>query len=131
MSTKASLAWDHEEHSFHFYREMGDDDHVYLELRDKWKCCNIKIPIDIWETIRKVPVLDFTKADRTDEDILTAAKVYALEIRQSYDKCLEEGCANSLALALYGNETVEEMTIKEVEKLMDERSIKGNPVLGV
>ena len=54
MSTKCTIAHDE---SFHFYHEVLDDDHVYLELRTThfeagYGRVMIPIPIHIWETIR-------------------------------------------------------------------------------
>ena len=54
MSTKSTFA---RGDTFHFYNEVFDDDHVYLEVRGTqfeagYGRVMIPIPIHVWETIR-------------------------------------------------------------------------------
>lgn len=54
MSTKQSIAWADE---FHFYRDMFDEDHVYLDLHPasfeaSAGRVSVAIPAAIWQTIR-------------------------------------------------------------------------------
>jgi plasmid stabilization system protein ParE len=71
MSTKATLAQDD---SFHFYHDMFDEDHVYLELRTsqfeaRHGRIMLPIPLHIWETIRHLGAPDLSLIDRTDEEL--------------------------------------------------------------
>jgi hypothetical protein len=72
MSTKCTLALGD---TFHFYREVADDDNVYLQIESTEYEANhdgvmVQVPIHIWETIRHVgePTLDLV--DKTDEELL-------------------------------------------------------------
>jgi len=72
MSTKATIA--HSE-IFHFYHEVMDDDHVYLELETTqfeagYGRVMLPIPIHIWETIRHLGGARLDLVNRTDEALL-------------------------------------------------------------
>jgi hypothetical protein len=65
MSTKCSLAYSHEAPAFHLYRELFDDENVYLELRGDGMEYEVspgrvmvRIPLAVWEAIRQHPGSD-------------------------------------------------------------------------
>ncbi len=77
MSTKATIAYDD---TFHFYHEMLDDDHVYLELHTThfeagYGRVMLPIPMHIWETIRHLGGAHLDLVDCADDALL--AKVEA------------------------------------------------------
>jgi hypothetical protein len=72
MSTKATLA--HGSH-FHLYREVLDEDFIYLELEGvpftaSYNRVTVPIPVHIWEVIRRHEGADLSWADKTDEQLL-------------------------------------------------------------
>jgi len=72
MSTKATIAHGDQ---FHFYHEVLDDDHVYLELKTTqfeagYGRVMIPIPIHIWEVIRHLGDARLDLVEKTDEDLL-------------------------------------------------------------
>ncbi len=71
MSTKSTIAYGQD---FHFYTEVFDDDHAYLELKNgQFEASDrhvmVAIPVTIWETIRQHSMVDFSYADQTDEEL--------------------------------------------------------------
>jgi hypothetical protein len=76
MSTKATIA--HGD-NFHFYHEVLDDDHVYLELETTqfeagYGRVMVPIPIHIWETIRHLGAARLDLINHTDEDLLATVE---------------------------------------------------------
>lgn len=72
MSTKATIAYGE---NFHFYHEVADDYHVYLQLEGtEFKASPgrvmVSIPIHIWETIRPLGGAQLELVNHTDEDLL-------------------------------------------------------------
>jgi hypothetical protein len=72
MSTKCTIA--HGE-NFHFYHEVLDDEHVYLELETTqfeagYRRVMLPIPIHIWETIRHLGGAQLDLADKQDDELL-------------------------------------------------------------
>ena len=72
MSTKATIAHDA---NFHFYHEVMDEDHVYLELETThfeagYGRVMLPIPIHIWETIRHLGGARLDLVNCTDEALL-------------------------------------------------------------
>lgn len=72
MSTKCTIAYGE---SFHLYREVLDQDHVYLQLQTThfeagYASVMIPIPIHIWETIRHLGGAELDLADRTDMELI-------------------------------------------------------------
>lgn len=80
MSTRSSIVWGEEVHLYHDMAEPGED--VFLELR----CDNldysaskhsltVRIPLYIWEVIRKHGGAKFDLAEKTDDELMqTVAK---------------------------------------------------------
>jgi len=73
MSTKCSIAYGS---GFHFYHEVADDDHVYLELETNqfeagYGRVMVPIPIHIWETIRHLGGADLSLVDKSDAELLS------------------------------------------------------------
>jgi len=72
MSTKSSIACGE---NFHLYNECTEDDCVYLKLeKGAWfettpGAVTVRIPIAIWEYIRKHPGRDLTLADKSNDEI--------------------------------------------------------------
>lgn len=72
MSTKATMAYGP---TFHFYHELFDEDHVFLQLEQVQfeagsNYVMVPIPFHIWEVIRQYPGLDLSLAEKTDEELL-------------------------------------------------------------
>jgi hypothetical protein len=72
MSTKCTIAHDE---SFHFYHEVLDDDHVYLELHTThfdagYGHVMVPIPIHIWETIRHLGGARLDLVHKEDSELL-------------------------------------------------------------
>ena len=72
MSTKCTIA--HGE-KFHFYHEVLDDDHVYLELDTThfeagYSRVMVPIPIHIWETIRHLGGARLDLVDKQDDELV-------------------------------------------------------------
>lgn len=72
MSTKCTIA--HGE-NFHFYHEVLDDEHVYLELETTqfeagYGRVKLPIPMHIWETIRHLGGAQLDLADKQDDELL-------------------------------------------------------------
>ncbi len=81
MSTKATIAHGP---GFHFYHDLFDEDHVYLEVEGtqfeaSYGRVMVPIPVHIWEVIRRHPGVDLQLADKTDA-----------ELRQHVEAVLEE-----------------------------------------
>jgi hypothetical protein len=71
MSTKGTIAFGD---NFHFYREAGDNDRVYLELEGVqfsagYNRVMVPIPVHVWEVIRQYQGIDLSAADMTDDEI--------------------------------------------------------------
>src|SRR6476620_8371886 len=71
MSTKETMA---SGPNFHLYRELLDEDTVYLELEGQpfeasHQGVTISIPVAIWELIRRYPGSDLAFADQTDAQL--------------------------------------------------------------
>ena len=78
MSTKATIAHGS---NFHFYHEVFDDNHVYLELEGMefeagYGRVMVSIPIHIWETIRHLGAARLDLINHTDEDLLKMVEDY-------------------------------------------------------
>lgn len=76
MSTKCTIA--HGE-NFHFYHEVLDDDHVYLELETtqfeaRYGRVMLPIPIHIWESIRHLGGAQMDLADKQDNELLATVE---------------------------------------------------------
>lgn len=71
MSTKSTLVYGDD---FHFYRELFDDKHVYLEMNGThfeagYNRVMVPIPVHIWEVIRTQRGIDMSLVDKTDAEI--------------------------------------------------------------
>jgi hypothetical protein len=76
MSTKASLA--HGE-GFHFYNEIFDDQHVYLELRKaEFEATQdhvmVRIPLEVWITIQRIKPPHMDVVNKSDQKLLEMAQ---------------------------------------------------------
>jgi hypothetical protein len=107
MSTKATIA-----HGpmFHFYHEVFDDDHVYLELEQvQFEAGSghvmVPIPVHVWEVIRHYSGIDLSLAEKTDEELLTEV-VRAVDERIA-DYAAAQGQARTLVtlsgILVYGS----------------------------
>jgi hypothetical protein len=87
MSTKCTIAHDE---SFHFYHEVLDDDHVYLELRTThfeagYGRVMIPIPIHIWETIRHLGGVRLNLVEKQDAEVLAMVEAEVDERIAQYE----------------------------------------------
>jgi hypothetical protein len=76
MSTKASLA--HGE-GFHFYNEIFDEQHVYLELRKaEFEVTQdhvmVRIPLEVWITIQRIKPPHMDVMHKSDQELLEMAR---------------------------------------------------------
>lgn len=88
MSTKATIA--HGER-FHFYRDVFEDDHVYLELTgEEFEARNdrvtVRIPLDVWAVIRRLAPVRLDLADKSDDEIRAYAEAQADERIAEYEE---------------------------------------------
>lgn len=74
MSTRSTICYGD---NFHLYHELLDNSHnVHLRIDGCDKChrsSTIKIPIDVWETIRKHAGIEFDLANKSEEEIAELA----------------------------------------------------------
>ena len=92
MSTKSSIAYGD---SFHFYHEVLDDDHVYLELQTThfeagYGRVMVPIPIHIWEVIRHLGGAQLDLVEKTDEELLATVVTNVDERIAKYQEALRE-----------------------------------------
>jgi hypothetical protein len=71
MSTKCTIAHGK---AFHLYREVLDDDHVYLEMTTTqfeagYGRVMVPIPIHVWEVIRHLGGARLDLVERTDDEL--------------------------------------------------------------
>lgn len=103
MSTKCTIAHGA---NFHFYHEVLDDEHVYLELETTqfeagYSRVMLPIPIHIWETIRHLGGAQLDLADKQDDELLAMVES---EVDQRIAKYQQAAGRVSLigALSYYG-----------------------------
>jgi hypothetical protein len=88
MSTKETLA---SGPNFHLYREVLNEDTVYLELEGQpfeasHQGVTVAIPVAIWELIRRYPGSDLAFADQTDAQLHQfVAQQVDVRIRQYHE----------------------------------------------
>jgi hypothetical protein len=92
MSTKCTIA--HGEH-FHFYHEVMDDNHVYLQLETShfeasYGRVTVPIPVHIWETIRHLGGARLDLVDNTDEDLSATVQADVDRRIDAYQKAMRE-----------------------------------------
>jgi hypothetical protein len=71
MSTKATIAYGK---NFHLFREMMEQEHIYLELETTnfeagYGQVTVPIPVHIWEVIREFPGVQLDLADLSDAEL--------------------------------------------------------------
>lgn len=71
MSTKATVVYGP---NFHLYKEVFEDDQIYLELEGvqyeaAYNQVMVPIPVHIWEVIRTYPGVNLSWVDNTDEEL--------------------------------------------------------------
>lgn len=82
MSTKSTIAYDPQDHTWHFYYECFDDDNVYLDMCGE----TIAIPKHVWAVIRELAPVNTDGADETDEAIEGRVRACAEERIAHYKK---------------------------------------------
>jgi hypothetical protein len=92
MSTKCTIAHDA---SFHFYHEVLDDDHVYLELRTThfgagYGRVMMPIPIHIWETIRHLGAARMDLVDKEDSELMAMVEAEVDQRIARYQDAMRE-----------------------------------------
>ena len=120
MSTKATIA--HGE-IFHFYHEVMDDDHVYLELETThfeagYGRVMLPIPIHIWETIRPLGGARLDLVQCTDEALRAMVEAavdaritrYQEALRTHPDRAGLMSLAGSLVYGVAEDPRVEQIT---------------------
>lgn len=92
MSTKYSLAY---ADNFHFYHDLMDEEEsFYLRIsKTDFEACpgsvTIKIPPEVWGTIRQIPV-DLSYADKTDEELRLLVEKEVDERIENYNQATED-----------------------------------------
>lgn len=81
MSTKATIAYGK---NFHLFHDMGDRQHIYLELDTTnfhagYGQVTVPIPVHVWEAIRECPGVHLDLADLSDA-----------QLRQKVEKDVDE-----------------------------------------
>jgi hypothetical protein len=104
MSTKCTIAHDE---SFHFYHEVLDDDHVYLELRTThfeagYGRVMIPIPIHIWETIRHLGGVRLDLVEKQDAEVLAMVEAEVDERIAQYEAVEREHPGRARFVRLLG-----------------------------
>lgn len=71
MSTKSTIAHGRD---FHFYHEALDEDNVYLEIENvefeaSYRRVMVRIPVDIWEVIRRTGAACLDLVNSSDEEL--------------------------------------------------------------
>ena len=90
MSTKATIAYGE---NFHFYHEVMDEDHVYLEIETThfeagYGRVMLPIPIHIWETIRHLGGARLDLVNCTDAALLAMVETAVDERILRYQEAL-------------------------------------------
>ena len=93
MSTKCSVAYGPD---FHLYREVFDDDHIYLQLEGvEYEATSqqvmVTIPMHIWEVIRRRGEADLSYAEKTDPEIQAEVEEWVDERLARYRQAQESG----------------------------------------
>lgn len=104
MSTKCTIAYGE---NFHFYNEVLDKDHVYLQLQTThyeagYGRVTVEIPIHIWETIRHLGGARLDLADKTDEDLRKIVEAAVDKRIANYQKFLQENSNHSNLFRIIG-----------------------------
>lgn len=71
--------------TFHFYKEILDEQNVYLKLSETSEQITIAIPIHIWEVIRHFGAPDLSLIDKSDEELLAIVEKYVDERIERYN----------------------------------------------
>jgi hypothetical protein len=105
MSTKTTIA--HGE-NFHFYRELFDYDHVYLQVDTThfeagYGHVMIPIPIHIWETIRHLGAAELDLVDLGDEQLLGKVEKEVEERVVEYQRVVRERPNHANLFAIMGS----------------------------
>jgi hypothetical protein len=104
MSTKCTLAYGE---NFHFYSEILDDDHVYLELDTThfeagYGRVMLPIPIHIWETIRDLGGARLDLVDEGDGGLLAMVERDVDQRMAQYQQAVSECPGRAGFIALFG-----------------------------
>lgn len=100
MSTKATVAYGS---NFHLYKEVLDDDFIYLRLEGvqfeaSYNQVMVPIPIHIWEVIRQYSGVDLSWSDKTDDEITQYVEQEVNERIEKYQKVENESQRGLLSL---------------------------------
>jgi hypothetical protein len=118
MTTKITIAFGPD---FHFYHEVADDDHVYLEVDGQV----VRIPLPVWAVIRRSTAVDLALADLSDEQLRRFAEQVMTVGRETFGmddpSILDTPAAEQIAeeLAILTRERQREILapIAELERL--------------
>lgn len=126
MSTKQSIAWADE---FHFYRDMFDEEHVYLDLHPasfeahEGRIC-VAIPAAIWQTIRGYR-FDLSAAGASDAELESkSARLIDEQIYRETEhaaQCVGEQCRLKFFYHRDDEGTREERIAQQLGYELDER----------
>lgn len=109
MSTRSTFVCGEDFHLYEDLMDSRDGGGVYLTLRNaEFEASphgvTVKIPPAIWETIRKVPSMDFGLAPKSDEDLRARVEKEVDERIAEYDaaKGEDKGWLSFMGSAVYG-----------------------------
>jgi len=101
VSTKCSVAYGPD---FHLYREVFDDEHIYLQLEGvayeaSSQQVMVSIPMRIWEVIRRRGGARLSYAEKTDPEIQAEVEEWVDERLARYHEAQESGGGGMIAFA--------------------------------
>lgn len=101
MSTKCTVAYGPD---FHLYREVLDDEHIYLELEGvpyeaSSRRVMVTIPMQIWEVIRRRGEADLSYAEKTDPEIQAQVEEWVDERLAQYRQARDSHAQGIVSLA--------------------------------
>lgn len=103
MSTKCTVAYGP---TFHLYREVLDDEHIYLELEGmpfeaSSQRVMVTIPMHIWEVVRQRGAADLSYAEKTDPEIQAEVEEWVDERLAQYRQARDSHAQGIVSLAGY------------------------------
>lgn len=121
MSTKSTIV---SGKTFHFYHEMCDNEHVYLELEGThfeagYNRVMVPIPIHIWEVIRQKGGADISLAEKSDDEL----RIIAEQCVDDHVKRYQEAAEGSFLRKFYSdaNRPRAEQIADHLESLIKDR----------
>lgn len=105
MPPKVTIAYGK---NFHFYREAHEDNYIYLELEDApyevgYLRVMVAVPVDIWETIRRLGATQLDLVNLTDADLINQVMSRVDERIAEYERTRSSSREKAEELRLKGS----------------------------